>query len=57
MPTKKKPEAPSEPPSPEIKPVKEPENPVAPEEDPDMIPDKDPVETPPYEIPPPGEGS
>ncbi|HTQ63850.1 MAG TPA: hypothetical protein VMI12_03585 [Puia sp.] len=57
MPTKKKPEAPSEPPSPEIKPVKEPENPVAPEEDPDMIPDKEPVETPPYEIPPPGEGS
>lgn len=33
----------------------DPEDPVMPIEDPDIIPDEDPYETPPYEIPPPGE--
>jgi hypothetical protein len=34
----------------------DPEEPIIPEEDPEIIPDEDPFETPPYEIPPPGEG-
>lgn len=29
---------------------------IKPEEEPDIIPDEDPFETPPYEVPPPGEG-
>lgn len=34
----------------------DPEDPIIPIEDPDIIPDEDPFETPPpYEIPPPGE--
>ena len=37
-----------------IQPV-DPEEPIIPEEDPDVIPDEDPFETPPYEIPEPGE--
>jgi hypothetical protein len=40
---------------PEIKPTEDPEQPLIPEEDPDIIPDDDPFETPPYEIPKPGE--
>jgi len=55
----KKPRKPSEIPSPgkqpEIKPSADPEEPIVPEEDPDTIPDENPFETPPYEIPPPGE--
>ena len=60
MPKKIKPDKPFEIPSPqkhpEINPVIDPEEPIAPIEDPDVIPDEDPFETPPYEIPPPGEG-
>jgi hypothetical protein len=41
---------------PEVKPIIEPEDPVIPVEDPDIIPDEEPFETPPYEIPEPGEG-
>lgn len=41
---------------PEIEPPFDPEEPFVPEEDPDLIPDEDPFETPPYEVPPPGEG-
>ena len=42
---------------PEIEPSVDPEEPlIPPEEDPDLIPDDDPYKTPPYEIPPPGEG-
>ena len=56
----KKPDKPLEIPSPEkhpeINPVIDPEEPIVPIEDPDIIPDEDPFETPPYEIPPPGEG-
>lgn len=37
-------------------PVEEPEIPPIPEEDPEIIPDEDPFETPPYEVPEPGEG-
>ena len=37
-------------------PVEEPEIPPIPEEEPDIIPDEDPFETPPYEVPEPGEG-
>jgi hypothetical protein len=33
-----------------------PETPPLPEEEPDIIPDEDPFETPPYEVPEPGEG-
>jgi hypothetical protein len=33
-----------------------PEAPLMPGEDPDIIPDEDPFETPPTEMPPPGEG-
>ena len=60
MPKKIKPDKPFEIPSPqkhpEINPVIDPEEPIVPMEDPDIIPDEDPFETPPYEIPPPGEG-
>ena len=48
---------------PEIKPYPDPdeptippEEPVMPGENPDLIPEEDPFETPPYEVPPPGEG-
>ncbi|MBI1344247.1 MAG: hypothetical protein GC171_15090 [Terrimonas sp.] len=51
-----KPEIPKHPVVPEIDPEQLPEYPETPEEDPDAIPDEDPFETPPYEIPPPGEG-
>ncbi len=34
----------------------DPEEPGIPEEDPDIIPDENPFETPPYEMPEPGEG-
>jgi len=40
---------------PETKPSIHPEEPTIPKEDPDEIPHDDPFETPPYEIPPPGE--
>lgn len=33
-----------------------PELPQMPDEDPDIIPDEEPFETPPYEVPKPGEG-
>lgn len=59
MATKKTPERPNEFPAPDkhpeiIQPI-DPEDPVMPIEDPEIIPDEDPFETPPYEIPPPGE--
>lgn len=41
---------------PEVVPPFDPEEPIIPEESPDIIPDEDPFETPPYEIPQPGEG-
>jgi hypothetical protein len=41
---------------PEIKPDIDPEYPLLPEEEPDIIPEEDPFETPPYEVPAPGEG-
>ena len=41
---------------PDIEPPDDPEQPFIPLEDPDSIPDEDPFETPPYEIPPPAEG-
>ena len=60
MPDKKKVGVPIEVPeperTPEIKPDVDPEYPLIPEEDPDVIPEEDPYETPPVEIPPPGEG-
>lgn len=60
MATKKKPVTPLEIPKPEKHPDIEtpfdPEEPIIPEEDPEIIPDEDPYETPPYEIPEPGEG-
>ena len=34
----------------------DPEEPMVPNEDPDTIPEEDPFETPPYELPTPGEG-
>jgi hypothetical protein len=40
---------------PEIEPP-DPEEPIVTEEDPEIIPDEDPDETPPYKTPPPGEG-
>ena len=49
-------ETPSPGKQPEIKPAAEPEEPIIPQEDPDIIPDEDPFETPPHEMPPPGEG-
>ncbi len=60
MEKKKKTGNPAEIPSPgkkpEITPIFDPAEPVIPEVDPDFIPDDDPEETPPFEIPPPGEG-
>ena len=53
--TKKPDETPTPAKHPEIKPTEDPEQPMIPEEDPDFIPDDDPFETPPYEIPRPGE--
>jgi hypothetical protein len=50
------PEIPSPGKHPEIDAPFDPEEPVIPEEAPDIIPDEDPFETFPYEIPPPGEG-
>lgn len=41
---------------PEMDPSHIPESPELPEEDPDLIPEEDPFETPPFEIPEPGEG-
>ncbi|MFZ1314448.1 MAG: hypothetical protein WAR38_16390 [Chitinophagaceae bacterium] len=40
---------------PEIDPDTVPDNPVIPGEEPDIIPDDDPFETPPEDVPPPGE--
>ena len=42
--------------NPEYNPEVIPEAPVLPEELPDFIPDEDPFETPPFEVPEPGEG-
>jgi hypothetical protein len=43
--------------APDIEQPFDPEEPILPpEEDPDIIPDEDPFETPPYEVPPPAEG-
>jgi hypothetical protein len=60
MAKKIKPDKPSEIPHPgkrpEIDSDKIPENPVSPEEEPDIIPEEDPFETPPEELPVPGEG-
>ncbi len=50
-------EQPPLPAKPELVPPVDPEEPQpVPEEDPDIIPDEDPFETPPYEVPVPGEG-
>ena len=49
------PEVPTSP-FPEQEPIFDPEEPLIPEEDPDFIPEEDPFETPPFEVPPPGEG-
>lgn len=43
-------------PKPEVKPPVDPEDPLPPPEDPDYIPEEDPFENPPYEVPPPAEG-
>lgn len=61
MSTKKQPGKPLEIPPPEKNPERvppfDPEDPVLPAEDPEIIPDEDPFETPPpFEIPPPAEG-
>jgi len=53
---KPSPEIPARPSTPEFVPEEPDEYPELPEEDPDVIPDDDPFETPPYEVPPPGEG-
>lgn len=59
MATKKQPIKPGEIPYPgkvpEIEPDQIPETPITPEEEPDIIPDDDPFESPPEEIPAPGE--
>jgi hypothetical protein len=34
----------------------DPEEPLLPDEDPDIIPEEEPFENPPYEVPPPAEG-
>jgi hypothetical protein len=41
---------------PEVKPEVDPEYPLLPEENPDVIPEEDPFQSPPYEVPTPGEG-
>ncbi|MBP6023436.1 hypothetical protein [Ferruginibacter sp.] len=60
MQKKKQPTKPVEVPAPgkypEINPDAIPDSPALPDEDPDIIPDEDPYETPPYEVPNPGEG-
>jgi len=60
MPGKNKPDKPLEMPPPEklpeTVPPLDPEDPVLPPEEPDIIPDEDPFETPPYEVPYPGDG-
>lgn len=60
MAKKKIPPKPFEIPAPEKRPEMDPshipESPELPEEDPDLIPEEDPFETPPFEIPEPGEG-
>ena len=40
----------------EVPKTTDPEEPLIPDEDPDTIPEEEPFETPPYEVPPPGEG-
>jgi hypothetical protein len=55
-PEKPVPEIPKPMREPETFPVEEPEVPLLPEEEPEIIPDEDPFETPPYEVPGPGEG-
>ncbi len=54
--TEKPTEVPSPWKQPEIDRPSEPEEPLIPIEDPDIIPDEDPFETPPEEMPEPGEG-
>lgn len=50
-------EVPQTPLKPEVKPPDDPEEPfIIPEEDPDFIPEEEPFEEPPYEVPSPGEG-
>lgn len=60
IPGKEKPFRPLEIPVPEKKPEipvpADPEEPLIPVEDPEIIPDEDPFENPPYEVPEPGEG-
>lgn len=60
MAKKKHPPIPSEIPypgkRPELDPDRIPENPGLPEKEPDIIPEEDPYETPPEELPEPGEG-
>ncbi|MBL0358230.1 MAG: hypothetical protein IPP72_15775 [Chitinophagaceae bacterium] len=60
MPKKIQPGKPAEMPPPvkhpEYVPPADPEEPLVPEEEPGIIPDEDPFETPPYELPEPGEG-
>ena len=61
MPTRKQPGVPIETPPPQKHPEIplpfDPEDPVLPVEDPEIIPEEDPFETPPpFEIPPPAEG-
>ncbi len=41
---------------PDTGPPADPEEPLLTDEDPDIIPDEETAETPPYEAPPPGEG-
>ena len=41
---------------PEIERPVDPDNPLTPQEDPDVTPFENPYETPPYEVPPPAEG-
>lgn len=41
---------------PEMPTPADPEEPIIPVEDPEIIPDEDPFENPPYEVPEPGEG-
>jgi hypothetical protein len=50
------PEVPSPEKNPKYNPDVIPETPLLPEEEPNVIPDEEPYETPPYELPEPGEG-
>ena len=53
----KQPEIPPPQKHPETESPVDPEEPIIiPEEDPDIIPEEDPFETPPFEVPEPGEG-